>query len=181
MNIQNIITKQNIVIFKLLDEKNYSIRELAEAAKCSPGRVHSAVKILLKFGIVKTKRKKNKVLIIANRKNPIYKRVKSLLNIFELTTNRASKKLQKTGVVGIYGSFARGEDTKESDIDLWIFTDKKEIGIRQLIRELENKFRKQINVLMLNKNKLERIRNKDKEFYTRLKLTSTQLNGDIFE
>lgn len=176
-----IFTEKRIRILKLvLEHDGLYIREIAERAGMNPASVHNAIKLFGKMDIVSEKMVKNKKTITANRNNTILKKIKSLLNISELYDKKSFKELEKYGKVGIYGSFARGEDTPESDIDLWIYSNNKidAIKLRNITRELERIFGKEVKLLILDGVKIKRLKEKDPEFYFRLKLTSD--GEDIF-
>lgn len=180
-----VFTKHNIAILNLLGTEELYIREIAERINCSAATVHQAIKLFEKLEFVKEKRVKNRKVIALNMDNNLLKLLRTMLNTYMVVKSAAYKKLKKHGVIGIYGSFARGEDTKESDLDLWIYSNENVdlLNIRGIIRELERVANKEVKVLILNDKKIEDLKIKDKEFYYRLKLTSIILNGDgdLFE
>lgn len=180
-DILKVFTKNNIEILKLITKyDNLYLREIAEKTRSSPALVHQSITLFKKLNFVREESFKNKKIIIANRNNSILKKIKSVINIYEMQNNKNFKILKKYGKIGIYGSFANGEDTAESDIDLWLYSDKKinKIEIRHIIRKTEKSLEKEVRLLILNDNKIKMLREKDPEFYFRLKLTS--VGEDIF-
>lgn len=175
-----IFTRKNIEILQLISEKELCIREIAQELKISPGKVHNSIKLFKKNKMIIEQKIKNRLVIRPNRTNQLYKKIKLLMNLCLLIENPSFKKLQKIGKVGIYGSFAKGEDEKESDIDIWLYTEKKMLATQESIRKLEKDMKKKLNLLILNKKKIENLKKHDYEFYIRLKLTSLQFNGDVF-
>lgn len=176
-----IFTKTNLKILNLLFKESLHIREIAEKLDCSPAKVHKAVQLFKKKDIVKEQKVKNRKVISINTDSCELKRIRSLINLDSFLNTKAYKKLKKIGKLGLYGSFAAGTDDSGSDIDLWIFTDKKELELRSFIRELEKELEKPVRILILNKEKLKIFQKNDPEFYIRLKLTSTCLDGEIFD
>ena len=73
MGIENVFTKKNIEIFKLLDKESMHIREIADTLNISPAKVIGAVKTLKKFDLIIEETKKNRKIIALN-KNKTYKK-----------------------------------------------------------------------------------------------------------
>ncbi len=172
MNIFNLFTKTNLKILKLIDKEPLHIRELADRLKISPASVHKFAKILKKEDLAKEVKQKNMKIIRLNKENPLVKQLKSLINLDSIINTHGYKELKKFGTIGIYGSFANGTNDNESDLDIWVCTEKKEVELRPIARELEKQMNTKVSLLILSKSKIESLRKNDPEFYTRLKLTS---------
>lgn len=178
MNIFKLLTKNNIQILKIIDKEPLHIRDIADKLDISPGSVHKFVKLLKKNVLIKEVKQKNKVIISLNRDNQIIKQIKIIINFSDIINARAYNKLKKLGKIGVYGSFANGTNDKDSDLDIWIKTEKKEMELRPIIRDLEKQLNIKVNPLILTKTKIESLKKNDPEFYIRLKLTSI---GDIID
>lgn len=175
-------TKKNLAILKeLASKKETYIREISENTGISPAHVHQAIKLFKRSCFIREKKLKNKKIISLDRDNTILSKTRQLINIYELQNHESFKELKKYGSVGIYGSFAAGTDTPESDIDLWIYSKKHldTIKLKSIARTLETNFKKEIKLLVLTDEKIKNIKEKDPEFYFRLKLTS--IGEDIFD
>lgn len=182
-NLTNIFNKSNLKILDLLKkEDGLYIREIAEKLKLSPFAVHNSVKLFKKNGLIKEKKVKNRKTVYLNRDNPVLKKIISLINTSDLMANKNFQRLRKAGKVGIYGSFASGEDTKGSDIDLWIYPLSKVLSIelREITRKIEKDFEMEVKLLVLDDSKIKDLMKNDPEFYYRLKLISVAIDGDIF-
>ncbi|MCK4936998.1 MAG: nucleotidyltransferase domain-containing protein [Methanosarcinales archaeon] len=178
-----VFTKSNLKILRLLKkEEGLYIREIAERLAISPFSVHNSIKLFKRFGFVKEKKVKNRKTIYLVRDNPILKKIFSLINISDLSENKNFKQLMKSGKVGIYGSFASGEDTIESDIDLWCYKQENvsNIELREITREIEKDFGMEVKLFVLSDSKIKIIMENDPEFFYRLKLGSIAVNGDVF-
>jgi predicted nucleotidyltransferase len=178
MDILKLLTKTNTDIIQLIDKEDLHIRAIAERLKISPGSVHKLIKIMKSDNLISELKQKNRIIIRLNKENSIVKEIKRLINFNRIINSSAYKKLKRLGNIGIYGSFAKGTDDSESDLDIWIQTEKKEQDIRPIIRELEKEIKVKVNLLILTKSKISSIKKNDAEFYTRLRLTSI---GDIID
>ena len=160
------------------------VREIAERLGISPATVHYNITLLKKMGIIAERAVKNRKVVVLKRENIILKKLKSLINIYEFINHPAFKELERVGNVGIYGSFASGEDLPESDIDVWIYSEQQRISIidlKPITRKIEKRFGKDVKILVLTNEKIKKLKENDPEFYYRLKLTSIFLNGDVFD
>ena len=175
-----LLTRTNLEMLSALAEQEYSLRELAERLKCSPAKIHQAAKIFKRHGLILTERRRNRLFLKPDRKSPLYQRIKALINISRITGSKTYLILRKTGRIGVYGSYAAGTDEKESDVDLLIVTEKKELALRKMIRALEEELEKKVNILVLTKEQLASLEKTDREFSVRLRLTTISLNGEIF-
>jgi predicted nucleotidyltransferase len=176
-----LLTKTNLAILEVISGWEMSLRDVAAAVSCSPAKVHQAFRLFEKQGIVSIRKYKNQRIAIVNRDNALYQKIRAMTNVSKLIGASAYKKLER-GILacGLYGSYAAGTDDAGSDVDIVVISDKGEMQLRPLVRELEAELGKQISVLVMTKQKLKGLQQKDSEFYTRLKLTTTMLKGDIF-
>ncbi len=181
-DLQKLFTKKNLVILKDLSGKNETyIREISESTGTSPAQVHQAIKIFKKLGFIKEKKLKNKKLLSLDLNNLLLGKIRQLINIHSMLNHGSFKELNKHGIVGIYGSFAAGKDTPQSDIDMWIYTKNHEnvMELKNITRRIEKNFRKEVKLLLLTDKKIKDLKENDPEFYFRLKLTS--VGEDIFD
>ncbi len=179
--LSEIFTKKTLKILELLFTQQTHIREIADKIDSSPGFVHTKIQLLKKHNLVKETKIKNRKVIQINHNNLTLIKIKSLINIAKLTSSKNYRKLGRIGKIGVYGSFAEGTDDANSDIDLWLFTNKNSLQFASDIRSLEKEIGKKINLLILNNNKIKEFKKHDYEFYIRLKLTSVTNYGGIFD
>ncbi len=157
-----------------------NLRDIARRLGMSPAAVHNNLDILRQFDLISIEKDKNQHMVIPNTDNYYYRSIMKVMNYRKIQDCKAFRELEKFGVIGIYGSFAEGTDDKNSDIDLIIFTEGSEIEVRAVANTLSQQINKEINILMLNRRKLDNLKKSDYEFYMRLKLQSVTFNGDIF-
>jgi predicted nucleotidyltransferase len=101
-------------------------RETAQEAGISVGSANSALRTLTELGLIEEQRRGKITLYRFNLHNPAARQLKTLLNIFELRQLTDDLKHHTTRVI-LFGSTTRGEDTPQSDIDLYITTTQKTI------------------------------------------------------
>ncbi len=179
-SLASVMTRINLSIIALIAQEELSLREIAEKVGCSPGKVHHAISLFKKQGMVTLEKRKNRIIPKPNREHALYQKVKALINTSMILDAEAYKQLVGVAAIGIYGSYAQGTDDASSDVDLILITNKRELEIREHIRNLEREIGKRVSPLIVTKKKLKQLEKADKEFYIRLKLTAVILNGDIF-
>ena len=85
--------------------------------------------------------------------------------------------------LGLYGSWARGTNHQESDLDVWVRADSlpPESVLARLQKDLSQQADCEVNLLVLTPEKLERLKREDKPFYNSLVMDSVTLNGESLE
>jgi len=147
---------------------------LSKQLKISKGLVSQYFTILASEGIVK--RSGNK---ISTRDNLRVKTLKILLTLDSLNINLSRYPFIRGA--GIYGSTVKGENTANSDIDLWILTDDvKDEELSKVTAELKRK-NQRISPLYLTSNKIKELKEKDKLFYHSLFFGSIYIFGERIE
>lgn len=167
-------TKKRIKILKavIFSDQPISVNVIAARLKISKGLVSKYLDVLLKEGIAK--KSNGKYLIVDS---PITKGAKILLNIIGIDTG-IFKKFDFVEAVGLYGSCVKGENTDESDVDLWIkikdVSDEKAASLTAVI----NKKIKNVKLLFLTTKKIEKMKKEDELFYHSLSFGSIVLYGE---
>ena len=167
-------TKQRIKILAAIAFKtnNIGVNNIANQLRLSKGLVSKYFDILAKMGILK---KVNGKLRITD--SSLLKGIKILLNIKNIDPN-IFKKFSFVKSVGLYGSCAKGENTEDSDIDLWIKVGNvSEENLAMLTSKL-NKAIRNVNPLFLTDKKIEKAKKEDPLFYHSLAFGSIILYGD---
>ena len=154
------------ILAKILSNsgKTYGVRELATAVEVSPGAVSIFLRALEKDGIMKKK--------VPDLSNPEVRALKILFNVEKVRAiyGKLAKKFKIAGM-GVYGSWAKGENTEESDLDLWIRVEKEPppletAEIRRIVKggaEVAN-----ASILFVTPESLTGMREKDSVFYSTL-------------
>ncbi len=106
----------------------YSVREFARLRKISPSTASSYLQNMKKQELLVKRKERNLVLYKANTEAAQYKDAKKYANIKRIRESRVLEEIEKRIhplTVFLFGSYAKGENQKESDIDLFILTHNK--------------------------------------------------------
>lgn len=178
MNIYKLLsTEERIRILEdiLYKEELLGVSDVAERLNLSKGLVSMFFDILVEERILEKTGIKFKVL-----KNIEVTTLKILLNLNSFDTN-VLEKFKFVKGVGLYGSFIKGENTEESDIDIYVLIkDTSEENLAKLTKELKRKNAK-INPLYLTEDKLRTLEKEDTVFYHSLIFGSINIYGKGIE
>ncbi|RMD45848.1 hypothetical protein D6829_01135 [Candidatus Pacearchaeota archaeon] len=174
MNISSILsTKERIRILEsvLFREDGFGVNEIAKQLKLSKALVSKYFDILIKGKILV--RMKKKFYVSGNVRA---KSLKILLNLQKFEP-RIFKKYKFVKSAGVYGSCAKGTNTENSDVDLWVKVDKlREKEIVRLGLDLRRKI-SNIKILFLDDEKIMAIKKDDPIFYYSLYFGSIIIYG----
>ncbi len=119
------------------------VRNIERTLKLSLPSVIRYCKELKQEGILKTVKTENIVFYAADKTNENYLLEKKLFNIKQINHSGLLNYIKETlnnPVIVLFGSYANGEDTENSDIDLYIETpSKKSINLEQFEKLLQRK------------------------------------------
>lgn len=155
MDIANIFkSKTRKALFRLYftnPENEYYLRELERLIDTPVSMVRKELQKLEKIGFFKSKKRANLRYYYLNREYPLYDELKSI--VFKtIGVSGALKKelnrLKDIKAAFIYGSFAKGDEHTDSDIDLCIVGSPSEKALVDIIRKLERLTQREINYTM---------------------------------
>jgi len=158
-------------------EQEFYMRELAKSIKKSIGGTHKALKSLYNTGFVIEKKSGKNLYYRVNTTNPSVKNFKIFMTTTELTPliNELKKTAEK---IILFGSCATGDDTSNSDIDLFILTqDTKKVNDYLRKKHLERK----IQAVVVNAVDLVKLKENDKAFYQEINKGMLLWNGKNYE
>jgi len=134
--------------------KKYYLRELERLLNFSVGNIRRELIKLESTGLFLSENKGNLVYYYLNQSYPLFEEFKSII----FKTSGAPKMLQNSlekfnGIVHafIYGSFAKGEEKEDSDIDLLIIGEVNEDKLIEVISNLERRLQREINYAIFGK------------------------------
>jgi predicted nucleotidyltransferase len=111
-------------------------REIARSVEASVGATNQTLKLLLGMGVVTREKKGQLYLYRVITDHPIVREFKKFKSILDLNPLLLRIKEVSNKIV-LYGSCATGEDTLESDIDLFVVSKEKEKILREIRREIK--------------------------------------------
>jgi predicted nucleotidyltransferase len=150
------------VFFKSPTAK-FNLLELARLTKLHPNTTINTLKKLEKLGLVKQERKKYIKEIYANKENPNFNLEKKIFNLKKIYESNIIQKLVKEfspDSISIIGSYSKGEDIENSDIDILVIS-KKEYSNANL-KEFEKKLGRPIHLIVTQYKEMS------EEFYINL-------------
>ena len=159
----------NDVLFK---QGEISVVDVSRRLKVSKGFVSKFFSVLSKERILK--KSQNKYVVLAN----LNVRLLRILFNLKLFSGFNFGIYPFVRGAGIYGSCAKGENTEDSDIDIWIKIDKTD---EQELAKLTGSLKKlsgRISPLYLSEEKLRVAREEDPIFYSSIAHGSIRLSGE---
>jgi predicted nucleotidyltransferase len=133
-------------------------REIARSVEVSVGATNQTLKLLLNMGILTREKKGQLYLYRIILDNPIVREFKKFENILDL--NPLLLRIGKvSNKIVLYGSCASGEDTIESDVDLFVVSREKEKVLRE-IRKETRQIKREIKSIVVSVEEYLSMRNK---------------------
>lgn len=120
------------VLKELFNKPTYRfhVRELARATKLNPNTIINLTNQLEKEGLIKKQKKKHLVEISLNFRDPKTIQKRKFFNLSQIQDSGLIEFLAKEYFpksITLVGSYSRGEDSEQSDIDLVVNTSAREI------------------------------------------------------
>ena len=126
--------------------EEFRLRELSRMSKISPPSVMNYLKEFEKEGLIMRYEKRGIPFYKSERDSEKFREYKKISILFELNNSGVIEFLWKKlspEVIVLYGSYAKGESTDESDIDIFIIGKEKEINLT----DFEKKLNKKIHII----------------------------------
>ena len=149
-------------------------KEIAEKLNISLGGTHNALKYLVKEKIIDAEQRGNMKFYQIDDENALVKQLKTAL-IIEKLLPLVNNIKQNCKEIVLFGSAARGEQTANSDIDLFILTHNPE-DIKKSILKCRSKIA--ISPVIKTPNQWSELEIKEAEFYNEVKQGIKLFNYD---
>lgn len=155
---------------------SFSVAEVSRATGVTKGLVSRYLRLLVMHGLLQKEGRE-----YSPNDGALSRAIKLLLNLERIDLSILS--LGSARGIGLYGSWARGTNHQESDLDVWIKADglPPENTLARLQKDLSQQADSEVNLLVLTPEKLERLKKEDKPFYNSLVLNSVTLKGEPIE
>jgi len=120
---------------------SYYLRESARLLQMDPMTVKRALDLLVADDILLRTKKKNQILYEANIENPAFRYLKIAYNLSWLRGKKVSEFIKNhmdtvTSIL-LFGSYAKGENNEESDVDILVISLSKNVPTAELTRILK--------------------------------------------
>jgi len=171
-------TPERIRILRYALERNrVGVEETARTTGLSKGLVSKTLRLLVDYRMAEKSGRGFRILNV-----PKTRELKRFINFLFLSEKVEPLKDEWVMALGIYGSFATGENTPESDLDVWIFVEKPSITRpASLKREIEKATGREVNLLLLTPERVRKLRADDPVFYYSLAYGSMVIWGEGLE
>lgn len=154
----------------------YHVREIARLEKLNPTTASKYLDTSYKEQILNRKEERGHILFRANTESYAYKDSKIFYNIRMIRQSGLieflDKELHYPEVIVLFGSYAKGENNKNSDIDLFVISNKSK---NPNLGEFEKKLNSKIQLFIKTRSEFYRIQKENKN------LVNSFLNGIILK
>lgn len=132
-------------------DKQFYIRELSKELNIPYGMLYREVKNLISLGLIVEEKKGKVTLLSANKNLPYFSELRGIIvktaGLGDQMRNALSK-LKGIRYALVYGSFASGEETESSDIDLLLVGKVNEEEVLKMISKVEKEVGREINYIL---------------------------------
>ena len=164
------------VLRYVMFRNSFSVAEVSRASGVTNGLVSRYLRLLVEYGLLQKDGRE-----YSPHDGAHSRAIKLLLNLERIDLSALS--LGSAKGLGLYGSWARGTNHQESDLNVWIRADSlpPESMLARLQKDLSQQADSEVNLLVLTPEKLERLTREDKPFYNSLVMSSVTLIGESLE
>ncbi len=159
--------------------REFHLREAARKANVSAPTAKIQLDKFVKANLIEKHKKANLSLFRANTKSKRFQLLKTAYFLEKLEKSGLVEEMKKKigpQALVLFGSTARGEDSKESDIDLLAITKKKHVIE---ISRFEKKIGREINFVCYSTAEWRKKAVEDKPFYQRILIEGIVLGGEL--
>ncbi len=169
--IMNVFSKPSIQIIQYLGRRyrnGYYVREISRNLDISLGSASQSLRTLEEAGLVFKEHKGRLVIYRANMGNFLLREFKILLTVLEIDPFIMLLKEVSSRII-LFGSCAVGEDTIDSDIDIFIESDNKR-AVAGLHDSYQEKIPRKISPIILNSSEFRNLEAKDRPLFERINM-----------
>lgn len=145
--------------------EKYYLREAARLLTMSPMTLKRSLDLLLKNKLILKEVGKNRILYSANMQNPAFRHIKISRSLSILLQKDVvefiKKKVPSASAVILYGSYAKGEETGDSDMDMLVIAPAK----KAISGEISKIMGKDVNVSVFSPAEWSKQAKANRAFY----------------
>jgi len=170
----------------LQPEHWWYLTELAHHLDVTPSSLQRELESLVDAGVLLHRRDGRRAYFKANADSPIYPELRGLMNkttgILPSLRDALKRFGDRISLAILYGSVARGSERPESDVDLLIVGTVQQIDLLPVLRKLESRLRREVNVTLFSPEEFQRKRARKDHFVSSvLRGTTIALKGTLDE
>jgi predicted nucleotidyltransferase len=147
---------------------SFYVRELAKTLSIGVGSASIQLRELCESGFITSEQKGRTLLYRANISDPIVRETKILASLLELSPLIIDLKPHVSRMI-LFGSCAHGEDSSESDIDLFIETADRPV-VQHQISPHEKILSRKLSPIIVSPEESTQLRTRDRPLYERIRL-----------
>ena len=167
----NIFSTPSIQIIRYLSRRyreGYYVREISRNLGISLGSASQSLRTLEEAGLVSKEHRGRLVIYRANMQNFLLREFKILLTLLEIYQFISPLKEVSSKII-LFGSCAAGEDTIDSDIDIFIESDNKR-AVAELHDSYQEKIPRKLSPIILDASEFRNLEAKDRPLYERINM-----------
>jgi DNA-binding transcriptional ArsR family regulator len=167
----NMFSKPSLQIICYLGRRyrdGYYVREISRNLGISLGSASQSLRTLEEAGLVLKEHKGRLVIYRANMEHFLLREFKILLTLLEMDSFILCLKEVSSRII-LFGSCATGEDTIESDVDIFIESDNKR-EVAMFHDRYQEEIPRKISLIILNASELSTLEKKDRPLYERINM-----------
>jgi len=146
----------------LQPEHWWYMTELAKHLGVPPSSLQRELDSLVEAGFLLRRQDGRRIYFKANTESPLFPELRGIVEktsgVIPALTTAFNKFGEKIDVALIYGSMARAQEHAGSDIDLMVVGRLQQIDLLPILRKLENRFRREVNVTLFSPGEFQRRR-----------------------
>ena len=176
---------RNIALLKVLEfflenpYEEFYLRQLAKRLKLSPFAIKKYADMLVKEDVIAEERRANLRYFKANTSNLFFRRLKIAFNIRSIMQcgllSFLRQSMANISSIVLFGSLAKGENDKNSDVDILVIGEKK----RLLLEKFEEKIGREITLHIFSWSGWNAKVKQDKAFYAEIISHGIPLYGEL--
>jgi predicted nucleotidyltransferase len=166
MNVLATPSFETLIFLGRHPRNSYYVRELAKLLSISTGSASAQLRNLQENGLITSEQKGRTLLFRASMANPIVREAKIFASLLELSDLMSAGHDHVVRMI-LFGSCASGEDSEESDIDLYIETIDRQV-VKELLARLESGISRKISPIIVAPDESLQLRNRDRPLFERI-------------
>ncbi len=141
--------RQVLALMLLHPDESFHLREVARITNTQPGTLWRELTLLAEAGVLQSEKVGNLVRYRASRECPIYDELRGILRktsgLGEILRKALQPLRDRISVAFVYGSVARGDERRASDIDLMVVGTVALEDVVQALHPCQERLRREIN------------------------------------